>query len=102
MALLFCTARRRNGFAALQDLLTRTRVTRKTAHGARPGLEAAKDRPAAAGSAPQLGPYHALETLGRRGAEETLPTNPNLEVLALTLEHPATIVDLSATTFPCS
>jgi uncharacterized RDD family membrane protein YckC len=40
MALFFCTARRRNGFAAAQDLLTRTRVIRKSGHEARPGLEA--------------------------------------------------------------
>jgi|GEM_PF-351900 len=72
LGLLFCTARRRNGFAAVQDLWTRTRVTRKTAHGARPGLAAAQDRPAAAGAGPQLGPYHVVETLGRSGAEETL------------------------------
>ena len=72
VALLFCTARRKNGFAAVQDLLTRTRVTRKIAYGARPGLEAAEDRPAPAGRSPQLGPYHILETLGRSGADETL------------------------------
>ncbi len=71
-ALLFCTARRKNGFAALQDLSTRTRVTRKFAHGARPSLEVAKDPPTEAEAAPRLGPYHVLETLGRSDAGEML------------------------------
>jgi hypothetical protein len=70
-ALLFSTARRRNGFAAVHDLLTRTRVIRKPARAAaRPGLEAAAERPAATAAAGQLGPYQVLETLGKSGAEE--------------------------------
>jgi hypothetical protein len=63
-ALLFVTMRRRNGFAAIHDLLTRTRVVEKSAYQARPGLPArAEVEPSTEGSSP-IGPYHRLETLG--------------------------------------
>ena len=72
LALLFCTARRRNGFAAVQDLLTRTRVIRRSSHAARPSLETAKEEPAVPDAASRLGPYHILETLTRSEAGEML------------------------------
>jgi hypothetical protein len=72
MALLFSTARRRNGFAAIQDLLSRTRVVRRTAHTARPALETVEEKPTSAEAAPRLGPYHVLETLSKSESEEIL------------------------------
>ncbi|MGA2035566.1 MAG: protein kinase [Thermoguttaceae bacterium] len=62
LALLFCTARRRNGFAAVQDLLTRTRVISRAALQSRPMLSAAETPPPAAEAKPTVGPYHVLET----------------------------------------
>ncbi len=70
LALLFSTVRRKNGFAAVHDLLTRTRVIRRSARAVRPRLEAAAERPTARAAAGQLGPYDVLETLGKSGAEE--------------------------------
>jgi eukaryotic-like serine/threonine-protein kinase len=72
MALLFSTARRRNGFAAVQDLLTRTRVVRKSAHEARPGMQTVQDEAAALATAPQVGIYHVLETLEKTDGAESL------------------------------
>jgi len=63
LALLFCTVRRRNGFAAVQDLLTRTRVVSRLALHSRPTLVAAEMPPPAADTRPAVGPYHVLETL---------------------------------------
>jgi eukaryotic-like serine/threonine-protein kinase len=72
IALLFSTARRRNGFAAVQDLLTGTRVVRRTAHTARPALEAVEEKPPSTDTTPSLGPYHVLETLAKGESEEIL------------------------------
>jgi eukaryotic-like serine/threonine-protein kinase len=63
MALLFVTARRRNGFAAVQDLLTGTRVVSRAAVIMRPVLMAAEAPPPASGSAINIGPYHVLQAL---------------------------------------
>jgi eukaryotic-like serine/threonine-protein kinase len=63
MALLFVTARRRNGFAAIQDLLTRTRVVSRAAISARPVLATGEPVPPAAESAITIGPYHVLQAL---------------------------------------
>jgi hypothetical protein len=62
MALLFVTARRRNGFAAVQDLLTGTRVVSRAAVTSRPVL-AASESPLAVESAITIGPYHVLQAL---------------------------------------
>jgi hypothetical protein len=59
---LFCTARRRNGFAALHDLLTRTRVIARVALPARTGL-AMSETPSPAATQQMVGPYHVLDTL---------------------------------------
>jgi len=72
IVLLFSTARRRNGFAAVQDLLSRTHVIRRSAHTARPSLQVAEDSPATSDAASQIGPYHVLETLSKSDAEEIL------------------------------
>ncbi|MGO9115627.1 MAG: protein kinase domain-containing protein [Thermoguttaceae bacterium] len=63
LALLFCTARRRNGFAAVQDLLTKTRVISRAALEIRPMLAASETPPPAADAKPAVGPYQVLETL---------------------------------------
>ena len=59
---LFCTARRRNGFAALHDLLTGTRVIARVALQARPAL-AISEPPSPAATRQMVGPYHILDTL---------------------------------------
>ena len=63
LALLFCTARRRNGFAAVQDLVTKTRVISRAALELRPMLSAVETPPPAVDAKPTVGPYHVLETL---------------------------------------
>ncbi|HEX5218663.1 MAG TPA: protein kinase [Verrucomicrobiae bacterium] len=68
---LFCTARRRNGFAALHDLVTRTRVLARVAVQARPGLESSEAPPPAA-TEQTVGPYHVLETLHASANEQWL------------------------------
>ena len=68
MALLFVTARRRNGFAAVQDLLTKTRVVSRAVGSARPALPASETPPPSLESAITIGPYHVLQALGEGGA----------------------------------
>jgi hypothetical protein len=68
LALLFCTARRRNGFAAVHDLVTKTRVISRTALEWRPIVSAVETPPANVDSRPTIGPYQVLETL-EAGAE---------------------------------
>ena len=72
LALLFCTVRRRNGFAAVHDLATQTRVISRTAFQARPLLAVSETAPAAVETKPQVGPYHVLEPLGKSGDAEWL------------------------------
>ena len=60
---LFCTARRRNGFAAVQDLVTKTRVVSRTALESRPVLSTAEIPPPAVDDKSMVGPYHVLETM---------------------------------------
>jgi eukaryotic-like serine/threonine-protein kinase len=61
--LLFVTMRRRNGFAAIQDLITGTRVILKAAHLVRPILQAAPEPLPLADLTPKIGPYHILQHL---------------------------------------
>ena len=63
LALLFCTARRRNGFAAVHDLVTKTRVISRTALEWRPILSAVETPSPAVDGQPTVGPYQVLETL---------------------------------------
>ena len=62
LGLLFCTVRRSNGFAAVHDLLTRTRVVSRLALRARPTL-AAQTPSTETVSGPAVGPYQVIETL---------------------------------------
>jgi hypothetical protein len=70
MALLFVTVRRRNGFAAVQDLLTRTRVVSQAAVSSRPVLAASEAPPPAVESALTIGPYHVLQGLAESAGEK--------------------------------
>ena len=72
MALLFVTARRRNGFAAVQDLLTKTRVVSRAAGSSRPVLSASEAPSPAVESAIIIGPYHVLQALAESAAEKWL------------------------------
>jgi hypothetical protein len=65
VCVFFCTARRKNGYAAVHDLLTRTRVVRRLAYQARPILLASPEpAPTLALTAQAaIGPYQVLETL---------------------------------------
>jgi len=60
---MFCTARRRNGFAAVQDFLTQTRVISRAGFQFRPIAFLDEAPPADVVATPALGPYHVLETL---------------------------------------
>ncbi len=70
-ALLFGTARRRNGFAALHDLASHTRVIQKSAYEPRPSVAPSEEPVAAIDALPQLGPFHVLGPLAA-GENETL------------------------------
>ncbi len=72
LGLLFCTARRRNGFAAVQDLVSRTRVISRAAVELRPVLSADEMPPPAIEAKPTVGPYHVLETLETNAGGEWL------------------------------
>jgi eukaryotic-like serine/threonine-protein kinase len=72
MALLFTTARRRNGFAAVQDLVSGTRVISRAAFRPRPVLGASEAPPPAVESAVTLGPYHVLQVLAESGGVKWL------------------------------
>ena len=63
LALLFSTTRKRNGYAAAQDLASGTRVIGRVAFQVRPVLSSAAATPAGVENLPQVGPYRVLETL---------------------------------------
>ena len=60
--LLFCTAMRRNGYPAIYDLLTNTRVIHRPAYQARPGLQPTEEALPAT-QAVTIGPFHVLDVL---------------------------------------
>jgi len=71
LALLFITARRRNGYAGMHELATGTRVLARPQAAVRPALTV--DLPLMEGVSAgerQIGPYHILEHLGVSGAVE--------------------------------
>lgn len=64
MVMLFVTARRRNGYRALHDFLTNTRVVSASTLPARSQAFTAKQpRLLASGSSTQVGPYRLIETI---------------------------------------
>ena len=74
LGVLFSTARRRNGFAGLHDIVTRTRVIRRTTRDeARPTADTVVNRaPAAGRSQRRYGPFDVVGTLGATDAGELL------------------------------
>ena len=65
-ALVFSTARRRNGFAGVHELWTRTRVIHRLAKSQRPSLESVRERSIVVGSSlRRIGPFDVVDTLGR-------------------------------------
>jgi hypothetical protein len=72
LAALFSTVRRRNGFAAVHDLITHTRVISLTALPTRPMLSLLQNPPSAVEATPRVGPYHVLDTLGKGDGAEWL------------------------------
>ncbi|MGA3163476.1 MAG: protein kinase [Verrucomicrobiota bacterium] len=72
LGLLVCTARRRNGFAAVQDLVTKTRVISRVALESRPVLVMAEMPPPVAEAGATVGPYQVLETLEKSTTVEWL------------------------------
>jgi len=70
LALLFSTVRRTNGYGAIQDLMTQTRVISRAALAARPVLAENETMPPAVQSKSVVGPYHVLETLGQSAEVE--------------------------------
>ena len=61
----FCTCRRQNGFAALHDLWSGTRVLARPNQPVRPSSLPVVEAPPATGELVQIGPYHVLAELGR-------------------------------------
>jgi hypothetical protein len=72
LALLFSTVRRRNGFAAVQDLVTKTRVISRMALASRPIPAATDTQSPAVEGQPTVGPYQVLETLESNAAGQWL------------------------------
>jgi uncharacterized RDD family membrane protein YckC len=97
LALLFCTMRRRNGFAGLHDLASGTRVVARPAAQQRPqpaGLQFTSLAPTAtpgtsSGSFTRLGPYDVLDSLGAVGSSELLVAlDPALRRRVWIIRHP--------------
>ena len=73
IAALFSTARRRNGFAAVHDLLTGTRVVRKLARVAHASVDLESPaRPRAFAGVSRIGPYDIDGSMGVTSAGELL------------------------------
>jgi hypothetical protein len=67
LLVLFFTARRRNGLAAVHDLLTGTRVIQKPAPQSREVVSPSETPIPATDAMPKLGPYHVLSELSTDG-----------------------------------
>jgi uncharacterized RDD family membrane protein YckC/peroxiredoxin len=63
--LIFYPCRRRNGFAGLHDLWSRTRVLAQSDQPVRPGMPPELELPPVAGETARIGPYHVLAELGQ-------------------------------------
>jgi uncharacterized RDD family membrane protein YckC len=73
MALMFSTARRQNGYAGFQDLVSNTRVVSKSVFQVRPVLSNDAAVPEETEEAtPTVGPYHVLSSLDKNGVSELL------------------------------
>ncbi len=72
LGLLFSTARRRNGWAGLHDLVSNTRVIRKPKYQARPSPAETEQTATVPPAAALVGPYHVLQTIETRESEQWL------------------------------
>jgi len=72
--LLCLSARRRNGFATVVDLLTQTRVIEKSAVGQREALVPDEERFPEGETVSRIGLYHILGVLGKKGTGEERST----------------------------
>jgi uncharacterized RDD family membrane protein YckC len=72
VALLFSTARRRNGFAGVHELLSRTRVILRSAYEARPMSQMRHEIVASQAAARRIGPYEVLGSLTATQEHELL------------------------------
>ena len=72
LALLFCGARRRNGFASLHDFITNTRVVSRSVLESRPVTAMPEIQPLDSQTRRTVGPYQVLETLEKTSAAEWL------------------------------
>jgi len=70
LAVMFLTARRRNGFAGFHDLLSRTRVIQKAAYHGRPLLSGEEEPLPDTDTTPTIGPYYVLDHLHKTDGEE--------------------------------
>lgn len=77
-ALLFVTARRRNGFAGLHDLASGTRVIVSSAFETRPAGSTAPERQTAADLASRIGPYDVIGPLSGSAAQLVLADDARL------------------------
>lgn len=77
---IFFTARRSNGFAAVHDLLTGTRVIQKSAYQPRVVISKTEGPVATTEAMPKLGPYHVMEALST-GDEGTLSLGYDTQLL---------------------
>jgi uncharacterized RDD family membrane protein YckC len=71
-ALLALTARPRNGFATIIDLLTKTRVIQRSAYEPRETVAQIEEPIAATDALPKVGPFHVLSPLVASDAGELL------------------------------
>ncbi|HEY5912442.1 MAG TPA: protein kinase [Verrucomicrobiae bacterium] len=69
---IFVTARPRNGYAGIHDLVSATRVVLKSAYQARPVLQPASEGSPELKTLPLIGPYHVLDRMGRQNGTELL------------------------------
>ena len=80
LALLFVTARRRNGYAAIHDRLSGTRVVRRLTQTARTAVSLPANRAASAATAQGIGPFEITGSFGMiEGGELLMATDPRLK-----------------------
>lgn len=72
LAVLFCTMRRRNGFAGLHELASGTRVIARPTAEQRPKLALNTPLASALPSGAKVGPYEVISSLGSVGSGELL------------------------------
>ncbi|MFT5523738.1 MAG: putative RDD family membrane protein YckC [Pirellulaceae bacterium] len=69
LGIVFCTARKSNGWAGLHEFLSHTRVVMKSEKARRPVIFVAEPTSSNVGERDCLGPFHILQTLRRENDE---------------------------------